>query len=98
MDEQAINEIVYDEQQTLDEYNYYVNGYNDAVEATKINKQNWYKSPVVWTSVIALIGLLVVNVFGLIDNELWAATVNVLISLLTVLGVVNNPTNSNGLS
>lgn len=66
---------------------------NDANDTyTYDDTQKWYKSWAVWTSLISLIGLFVVNIFHLIDSEIWNTIVSILLTLLPVFGIANNPT------
>jgi uncharacterized membrane protein len=61
-------------------------------------KQNRFTSPVLWTSIIAAIALLLKGL-GIIDidNANVSAITNIVLSILVAFGVVNNPTNSAGL-
>lgn len=58
--------------------------------------QKWYKSKVLWVSILSLIGIMLVNVIGF-DSELWNAISNVVLCMLTVFGIINSPSVKNGL-
>ena len=57
-------------------------------------EQNRFKSPVVWASIATLfVGLLMqIGVIGDSENQQIMTVVGTAIELLTVIGVLNNPT------
>lgn len=59
--------------------------------------QNRFKSKVVWVSIVSTI-LLLGNQFGLLDNlqlEALKNAADVILSVLVVFGILNNPTTNN---
>ncbi len=59
-----------------------------------MEKQNRFKSPVVWGAVVAQLAALLVTlgVFDIGKSEAIQAVAMAIVSLLTVFGVLNNPT------
>lgn len=56
-----------------------------------------FKSWAVWVSLLSLIGIMLVNATDIISSDVWTAITNVILTMLTVFGIVNNPNTSNGL-
>lgn len=56
-------------------------------------KQNRWKSPILWTSLISAL-FLILKGFGIyeIDNETLNNLINIVLGILTALGIINNPT------
>lgn len=61
-------------------------------------EQNRFRSPVVWTTIVTLIvGLLMqLGVIGDAENKQIMMVVGTVLELLTVIGILNNPTNKTG--
>lgn len=59
--------------------------------------QNRIKSPVLWTSLISAL-FLILKGLGIyeIDNELLSKITDIVLSILTAFGIINNPTNKTG--
>ena len=57
-----------------------------------MEKQNRLKSPVLWSSLIAAIALLLKG-FGIyeIENSMLNDITNIVLTLLTAFGIINNP-------
>ena len=60
--------------------------------------QNRFKSPVLWTSILAAIALLLKG-FGVyeIDDATLNTVTSILLSILTMFGIVNSPSSKNTL-
>ena len=59
-------------------------------------EQNRFKSKVVWTSILAIVAL-VMNNYGLwqfigMNEEVFTSLVNMVLGVLVLVGVLNNPT------
>ena len=61
-------------------------------------EQNRFRSPVVWTTIVTLVvGLLMqLGVIGDAENKQIMMVVGTVLELLTVIGILNNPTNKTG--
>lgn len=61
-------------------------------------EQNRFRSPVVWTTIITLIvGLLMqLGVIGDSENKTIMMVTGTVLELLTIVGILNNPTNKTG--
>jgi phi LC3 family holin len=59
--------------------------------------RNRIKSPVLWTSLISAL-FLILKGLGIyeIDNELLSKITDIVLSILTAFGIINNPTNKTG--
>jgi uncharacterized membrane protein len=60
--------------------------------------QNRWKSPILWTSIAALV-LLILNSLNLLpglglNDQTYNTIVNSVISILVLIGILNNPTDS----
>ena len=61
-------------------------------------EQNRFRSPVVWTTIVTLVvGLLMqLGIIGDAENQQIMMVVGTILELLTVIGILNNPTNKTG--
>lgn len=62
--------------------------------------QSRWKSSVVWTTIVSLIVILIGN-YGLweyigMDSEVFQKVANLILSILVMVGILNNPTNKEG--
>lgn len=59
-------------------------------------EQNRFRSPVVWTSIIALVVSLLMQLGVIGDGTQITQIAATVIELFTVFGILNNPTNKEG--
>lgn len=59
-------------------------------------EQNRFRSPVVWGSIVALVVSLLLQLGVIGDGSMITEVCATIIELLTIIGILNNPTNKTG--